>query len=54
MTQARPVIRPPNMTTRLGPYLSMKYPSIGVSQVWTTTKIVKATWIAARSQLKVF
>src|SRR5215212_1218004 len=32
-----------------GPYLSTNQPSIGTSQVSVTTKIVKATWIAARS-----
>src|SRR6478735_805004 len=41
---------PPNITTMLGPYLSTNQASIGTSQVSVTTKIVKASWIAARPQ----
>src|ERR1035437_2579606 len=33
-------------TTMRGPYLSTNHPSIGISQVSTSTKMVKATWIA--------
>ena len=38
------------MVTRRGPYLSTNQPSIGTNQVSITTKIVKAHWIAVRSQ----
>ena len=38
------------MMTMLGPYLSTNQASIGTSQVSVTTKIVNASWIAARPQ----
>src|SRR5258708_3856989 len=38
------------MTTTLGPYLSTNQASTGTSQVSVTTKIVNASWIAARPQ----
>src|SRR3954471_3163953 len=41
---------PPNMMTMRGPYLSTNQASIGTSQVSVTTKMVKASWIAARPQ----
>src|SRR3954470_10118391 len=44
-----PQSSPPNRVTMRGPYLSTNQPSIGTSHVSVTTKIVKATWIAARS-----
>ena len=44
-----PQSSPPNRVTMRGPYLSTNQPSIGTSQVSVTTKIVKATWMAARS-----
>src|ERR1019366_10519304 len=37
-------------TTMRGPYLSTNHPSIGISHVSTSTKIVKATWIAGLVQ----
>src|ERR1035437_706240 len=37
-------------TTIRGPYLSTNHPSIGISQVSTSTKIVKATWMAGFAQ----
>src|ERR1035437_3078842 len=37
-------------TTMRGPYLSTNHPSMGISQVSTSTKIVKATWMAGLAQ----
>ncbi|MGY3411418.1 hypothetical protein ACVWZV_007531 [Bradyrhizobium sp. GM5.1] len=44
------IMTPPNMMTMRGPYLSTNQASIGTSQVSVTTKMVKASWIAARPQ----
>src|SRR4029077_16908510 len=48
--QAIPTRIPPTNTTILGPKRSTSQPSIGTSQVSVSTKIAKATWIAARPQ----
>src|SRR5438105_3363891 len=50
MTQAMPTRMPPNSTTGLGPKRSTSQPSIGTSQVSVMTKMLKATWMAARPQ----
>src|SRR5271154_3503529 len=49
-TQAMATSMPPQSTTHLGPNLSTRYPSTGTSQVSIRTKMVKATWMAARPQ----
>src|SRR5436309_1037868 len=45
-----PTSTPPTTTTILGPKRSTNQPSTGTSQVSVNTKMVKATWMAARSQ----
>ena len=40
-----PQSNPPNSVTTRGPYLSTNQPSIGTSQVSSTTKMVKAIWM---------
>src|SRR5690349_16908534 len=45
-----PTSTPPTRTTIFGPKRSTSQPSTGTSQVSVKTKIVKATWIAARPQ----
>src|SRR6266851_8725156 len=45
-----PTRTPPTNTTIFGPKRSTSQPSTGTSQVSVSTKIVKATWIAARPQ----
>src|SRR3979411_3349696 len=46
--QAMPTRMPPIMTTIFGPKRSTNQPSTGTSQVSVSTKMLKATWIAAR------
>src|SRR5713101_1747665 len=48
--QAMPTRMPPTSTTIFGPKRSTSQPSTGTSQVSVSTKMVKATWIAARPQ----
>src|SRR5215813_11147863 len=50
MTQAIATSTPLRPTMTLGPNLSIKYPSNGTSHVSVRTKIVNATWMAARPQ----
>src|SRR5438094_9824265 len=50
MTQAMRARTPPNSTTGLGPKRSTSQPSIGTSHVSVMTKMLKATWMAARVQ----
>src|SRR6266699_7332620 len=50
MAQAMPTRMPPTRTTIFGPKRSTSQPSTGTSHVSVSTKIVKATWIAARPQ----
>ena len=50
MTHAMATRMPPPMTTQRGPNWSTRYPSTGTSQVSISTKMVKATWMAARPQ----
>src|SRR5438477_6557257 len=45
-----PTRMPPNSTTSFGPKRSTNQPSTGTSQVSVNTKMLKATWIAARPQ----
>jgi len=51
MTHPSATMMPPNATTNLGPSrgprLSAIQPSIGVSQVSSAMKMLKATWIDA-------
>src|ERR1700731_4922295 len=48
MTQAMPTRTPPISTTNFGPKRSTNHPSTGTSQVSVNTKMLNATWIAAR------
>src|SRR5207253_4045449 len=48
--QAMPTRIPPTNTTIFRPKRSTSQPSTGTSHVSVSTKIVKATWIAARPQ----
>ena len=50
MIQAMPTRTPPTSTTIFGPNRSTNQPSIGTSQVSVSTKMLNATWIAARPQ----
>src|SRR3954465_7505292 len=50
MTQATPTRMPLTITTGVGPKRSTRYPSSRTSHVSASTKIVNATWIAARPQ----
>ena len=50
--QDAPTMIPATPTIGRGPHLSTRYPLIGPSHVSQTMKIVKATWMAARSQPK--
>src|SRR6267154_454308 len=50
MAQAMPTRMPPIRTTIFGPKRSTNQPSTGTSQVSVSTKMLKATWIAARPQ----
>src|SRR5438445_8261058 len=50
MAQAMPTRMPPIMTTIFGPKRSTNQPSTGTSQVSVNTKMLNATWIAARPQ----
>src|SRR5436190_12028029 len=45
-----PTRMPPIITTIFGPKRSTNQPSTGTSQVSVSTKMLKATWIAARPQ----
>ena len=45
-----PTRMPPISTTIFGPKRSTNQPSIGTSQVSVITKMLNATWIAARPQ----
>src|SRR5260370_41008913 len=45
-----PTRTPPIKTTMLGPKRSTNQPSIGTSHVSVNTKMLNATWIAARPQ----
>src|ERR1700730_14618279 len=50
ITHAMATRTPPTKTTILGPNRSTSQPSTGTSQVSVRTKIVNATWMAARPQ----
>ena len=50
IAQATPTRMPPTSTTIFGPNRSTNQPSTGTSQVSVRTKMVNATWIAARPQ----